>query len=133
MASATARTSAPAAEQTSAIALMKEIFVARKAFADAFTSSAVAVSVTMKGVPSARIGEYISRATDSAVPPGVRPSTRRSGCRVSTIACPSLRNSGFQAISTRTSFAESSERAREHLRGADGDGRFAEDNGISGQ
>ena len=34
-------TSAPAASQTSAIALMKEIFVARKAFAAVLTSSAV--------------------------------------------------------------------------------------------
>ncbi|CDZ87447.1 hypothetical protein RHRU231_280001 [Rhodococcus ruber] len=34
------------------MALMKEIFVARKAFADALTNSAVAKSVTRKGTPS---------------------------------------------------------------------------------
>ncbi len=42
-------TSAPEASQTSAIALMKEIFVARKAFAATLTSSAVAKSVTTTG------------------------------------------------------------------------------------
>ena len=39
--------SAPAASQTFATALMKEILVARKAFAATFTSSAVARSVVM--------------------------------------------------------------------------------------
>lgn len=42
-------TSPPAASQTSAIALMKEILVARKAFAATLTSSAVAKSVTTRG------------------------------------------------------------------------------------
>ena len=42
IASASCVTSAPAASQTSAIALMNEILVARKAFAAVFTSSAVA-------------------------------------------------------------------------------------------
>ncbi len=41
MASASCVTSAPVASHTSAMALMKEIFVARNAFADTFTSSAV--------------------------------------------------------------------------------------------
>ena len=41
-ASARSTTSAPVASQTSAIALMKEILVARKAFAATLTSSAVA-------------------------------------------------------------------------------------------
>ncbi len=40
--SARSTTSAPVTSQTSAIALMKEIFVARKAFAATLTSSAVA-------------------------------------------------------------------------------------------
>jgi hypothetical protein len=46
---------------------MNEIFVARKAFAATFTSSAVAVSVTMYGVPSASIGAYASRIVSSAL------------------------------------------------------------------
>ena len=46
-------TSASVASHTSAMALMKEIFVARKAFAATFTISAVARSVTRNGVPAA--------------------------------------------------------------------------------
>ena len=42
IASASCTTSAPLASQTSAIALMNEILVARKEFAAALTSSAVA-------------------------------------------------------------------------------------------
>ena len=42
IASASWETSAPAASQTSAMALMKEILVARNALAEALTSSAVA-------------------------------------------------------------------------------------------
>ena len=51
IASASCVTSAPVASATSAIALMNEILVARNAFADTFTSSAVAKLVTMRGVP----------------------------------------------------------------------------------
>jgi hypothetical protein len=43
----------PAASATSAMALMKEIFVARKEFAATLTSSAVARSVTTTGQPAA--------------------------------------------------------------------------------
>ena len=50
------RRRAPAASQTSAIALMKEIFVARKALAATLTSSAVAKSVTTNGAPAAISG-----------------------------------------------------------------------------
>ncbi len=53
-ASARTSTSAPAASHTSLMALMKEIFVARNAFAAAFTISAVAKSVTSSGVPARR-------------------------------------------------------------------------------
>ncbi|CAM5242287.1 hypothetical protein SFUMM280S_03168 [Streptomyces fumanus] len=53
IASASLATSPPAASHTSAIALMKEIFVARKEFAAVFTSSAVGKSVTTNGDPSA--------------------------------------------------------------------------------
>ena len=51
-ASASVITSAPAASHTLATALMKEILVARKAFAATLTSSAVARSVVRYGVPS---------------------------------------------------------------------------------
>ena len=50
IASARVATSAPAWSQMSATALMNEILVARKAFADVLTSSAVAKSVTTTGV-----------------------------------------------------------------------------------
>ena len=43
--------SAPVASQISAIALMKEIFVARNALAASLTSSAVARSVATNGTP----------------------------------------------------------------------------------
>ncbi len=60
MASASATTSAPTASHTSDIALMNEIFVARNEFAAALTSSAVARSVTIRGVPAARQSAYTS-------------------------------------------------------------------------
>ena len=53
---ASSTTSAPATSHSSAIALMKEIFVARKAFAAILTSSAVAKSVTTMGTPFASSG-----------------------------------------------------------------------------
>ena len=54
IASASTVISAPDASHTSDTALMKLIFVARKAFAETFTSSDVAKSVTNNGVPSAK-------------------------------------------------------------------------------
>ena len=51
-ASARVTTSAPAASHTSAIALMNETLVARKALAATLASSAVARSVVMYGVPA---------------------------------------------------------------------------------
>ena len=51
IASANTDTSAPVTSHTSAIALMNEIFVARKAFADVLTSSEVSRSVTRNGIP----------------------------------------------------------------------------------
>src|SRR5450755_4194698 len=77
---------------------MKEIFVARKAFAATLTSSAVAKSVTTKGTPAASGSAYISRRIASA-PAERTPTTIRSGRSVSVTACPSRRNSGFQASS----------------------------------
>ena len=53
--SARSTTSAPVTSHTSAIALMKEILVARKALADTLTSSAVAKSVTTTGVPASMV------------------------------------------------------------------------------
>ena len=53
MPSASRVTSAPAASQTSDMALMKEILVARKALAATLVSSAVARSATTTGVPAA--------------------------------------------------------------------------------
>ena len=51
----------PAASHTSAIALMKEIFVARKAFAATLVSSAVSSSVVKNRVPLAiGPGVYLS-------------------------------------------------------------------------
>ena len=97
-ASARSTTSAPVASQTSAIALTKEILVARKAFAATFTSSAVAKSVTTSGTPASIIGAKKSRSCFSARPSST-PMTMRSGCWVSLTAKPSRRNSGFQASS----------------------------------
>ena len=48
-------TSAPVTSHTSAIALMNEIFVARKELAATLTSSAVAKSVTTSGTPVERM------------------------------------------------------------------------------
>ena len=98
-ASASCMTSAPAASQTSAIALMKEILVARKALAATLTSSAVgevgdhhrhALGQQRRvDLAQLRLGRG-RRAT---------PMTSRSGCSVSWTAKPSRRNSGFQASS----------------------------------
>ena len=57
IARATSVTSPPVASHSSAIALMKEILVARKALAETFTSSAVSKPITRRGTSAA-----ISRA-----------------------------------------------------------------------
>ena len=49
-------TSPPAASQTSAIALINEIFVAKNEFAATFTNSAVGRSARIQGVPRSVIG-----------------------------------------------------------------------------
>jgi hypothetical protein len=80
------------------MALMNEIFVARKEFAEVFTNSDVGKSVTTNGEPSAIGVAYTSRSSFSAR--SLRtPTTSRSGCSVSSTAKPSRRNSGFQASS----------------------------------
>ena len=81
-ASASGITSAPAFSQTSAMALMKEILVARNAFAATLTSSAVSRSITRSGTPAASGAAYTSRSSASARP-DVTPSTMRSGVRLS--------------------------------------------------
>ncbi len=55
-ASARTATSAPVHAQMSAMALMKETFVARNALAAPFTSSAVTASVMISGTPASVIG-----------------------------------------------------------------------------
>jgi hypothetical protein len=59
-------TSPPVASQTSAIALMNEILVARKEFAATLTSSAVAKSVTTTGVSVAITGAKAALSCCSA-------------------------------------------------------------------
>ena len=72
--------------------------MARNAFAATFTISAVAGSVTRKGIPAASGSAYTSRSVASARSDQT-PATIRSGRSVSSTAWPSLRNSGFQASS----------------------------------
>src|ERR1035441_5227548 len=86
---------------------MNEILVARKAFAETLTSSAVARSVQMYGVPASSRGAYTWRRVASAVA-DVTPATSRSGRRVSCTAKPSRRNSGFHASSASGPFGASS-------------------------
>lgn len=127
MASASFTTSPSAASHTSAIALMKEILVARKEFAEVFTSSAVGKSVTTNGEPSATGPAYTSRRSFSA-PSLAIPTTIRSGCRVSCTAKPSRRNSGFQASSAPAAGrSQLGEAGRETGGGAHRDGRLADD------
>ena len=96
---ATSTTSAPVSSQTLAISLMKEIFVARKALAASLTISAEAMSVrTSAPVPAPPCsalssGRYRSTTASPAQSPS-SPTTTRSGLRKSSIAEPSLRNSG---------------------------------------
>ena len=78
---------------------MKLILVARNEFAATLTSSAVAKSVTITGVPPSITGSKADRSICSAHSLAT-PKTSRSGRRVSSTAKPSRRNSGFQASST---------------------------------
>ena len=71
--------------QTSAIALMKEILVARKEFAATLTSSAVVRSVTTTGVP--RDHRQRRRPAGALLPRSDEtPNTSRSGLSVSSTA-----------------------------------------------
>ena len=99
-ASAVARsdTSAPVASQTSAIALMKEILVARNELAATLTSSDVARSVTTTGTAGLEHRpEHLAQRSSARADP--TPKTIRDGRSVSSIAWPSRRNSGFHASS----------------------------------
>ena len=82
------------------MALMKEILVARNAFAATLTSSAVSRSITSSGVPASSGVRYTWRIRASARSQAT-PSTMRSGARLSCTANPSRRNSGLQATSRR--------------------------------
>ena len=84
MPSTTSATSAPTASQTAAIALTKEILVARKALAAYLMVSADAGSVTMNGVATPRYSE----ATRAAAARSSAPTTIRSGCMKSWTAEP---------------------------------------------
>src|SRR5688500_16407803 len=88
--------SAPTASHTAATALMKEIFVARKALAAYLIVSADAGSVTITG---AVIPRY-SAETRTAADWSSAPITMRSGWRKSWMAEPSRRNSGFETTAT---------------------------------
>jgi len=88
---------------------------AKNAFAAALTSSAVGKDVTSIGVPAARGCSYTSRSVASTCTEVV-PRTIRSGCRVSSTANPSRRNSGVHASSAPTPIGASST-ARAEARG----------------
>ncbi len=91
-------TSPPDASQISAIAFIKDIFVARNELAATFTSSAVGRSALIHGTPLSRRGLYALLRISSARSE-ITPTTNRFGRSVSSTAKPSLRNSGFQANS----------------------------------
>src|SRR5664280_2810145 len=75
-------TSALVASQTSAMALMKLIFVARKALAATLTSSAVAKSQLTTGAPAEMAEAYTSRRSPTPPPrPPRRPACPGAWCR----------------------------------------------------
>ena len=114
---------------------MNEILVARKAFAETLTNSAVCRSVTRNGTPASSIGAYSSRIAASArVESSCTPSTMRSGCKVSCTAKPSRRNSGFHATSTSTPGPRSRAGPLDKLGGGpDGNRGLADDHRRSSQ
>ena len=73
---------------------MKEMRVARMAFAAYLLSSALAQSITMIGAPVRVNGAYSSRMSASPFSSST-PTTTRSGFRKSSTAAPCLRNSGL--------------------------------------
>ena len=91
--SSTSFTSAPTASHTAAMAFVNDSFVARKALDAYFTVSAEAGSVinTGAGTPANNFATRDATARSSA------PITTRSGCRKSSTAEPSRKNSGFEA------------------------------------
>ena len=91
---ATSCTLAPTFSQRSAISLMKVTFIARKAFAAYFVSSAVRREVNRIGAWLRYSGRYSSVIT-VLVRSSSAPMTIRSGRLKSAIAAPSRRNSGF--------------------------------------
>lgn len=121
------------ASQTSAMALMKEILVARKEFAEVFTSSAVGKSVTTKGEPSETGVAYTSRRIFSAR------SLRTCGHETVGVQrvldgealTQKLRVPG--ELGVLAAWGELGERARQPLRGAHRHGGLADDEGGAQQ
>src|SRR5919108_420465 len=91
--------SAPSRSHRLAISLMKLILVASMALAAYFVISADSGVITRNGCSVRKNGAYSSRSASATS--GLRtPTTTRSGFMKSSIAAPSLRNSGFEATST---------------------------------
>ena len=90
--------SPPDASQTSAMALINEIFVAKNEFAATFTNSAVGRSALTQGMFSFKLAAYTSFSIFSASSL-TTPTTNLFGFNVSSTANPSRKNSGFQARS----------------------------------
>jgi len=89
---ATSTTSAPVTSQTLAISLMKEIFVARNALAASLTISAEGTS----GADDRRPERRVELLDGVAGPVAVVADDHAVGCRKSSSAVPSLRNSGHE-------------------------------------
>ena len=93
----TSSTSAPTPSHTAAIVFTNDNLVAKNAFAAYLMVSADAGSVTTTCAPN----DAYNPATATAASRSSAPTTTRSGCRKSSIADPSRKNSGFDT--TRTS------------------------------
>ena len=89
--------SAPTRSQIFAISLIKLIFVASIQFAAYLIISALSMPTEMNGFSVRRNGLY-SSSRISAAAGSSTPTTTRSGFVKSSIAAPSLRNSGFDAM-----------------------------------
>ena len=94
----TISTSAPTCSQKLAISFMKEILVAKNAFAAYFVNSALLSSMKRIGLPWRVKGLYSSSMISRALLLVV-PTTTRSGFKKSSTAKPSRRNSGLETTS----------------------------------
>ena len=91
-------TSAPSRSQSAAISFMNEMRVASIAFAAYFVSSAERRSMKSTGCSARTNGAYSSAMTARARSEAT-PTTTRSGRMKSSMAAPSLRNSGLETTS----------------------------------